>query len=113
MPRSGAVNIVGSTHTADLAAAVDKANQNIGLELKRRYDKHVNNTMRRSDHWPFLQNDVPALWIFTGFHPDYHTENDLAEWINYDKLEKIAKLMHQTSWNLANQDSRPKMSNRR
>ena len=104
-----ALNIVGSTHTSDLAAEVEKANKNIGLELRRKYDNHVNNTLRRSDHWPFLQNGVPALWIFTGFHPDYHTENDRAEWINYEKLEKVARLVHQTSWNLANQNSRPKM----
>ncbi len=104
-----ALNIVGSTHTSDLAAEVEKANKNIGLELRRKYDNHVNNTLRRSDHWPFLQNGVPALWIFTGFHPDYHTENDRAEWINYEKLEKVARLVHQTSWNLANQNRRPKM----
>jgi hypothetical protein len=105
-----ALNIVGSTHTSDLAAEVETANRDIGLQIKRRYDNHVNNTLRRSDHWPFLQNDVPAVWIFTGFHPDYHTANDRAEWINYEKLEKIARLVYQTSWNLATQDGRPKMN---
>ena len=42
------------------------------------------------------------MWIHTGLHPDYHTVNDRPEKINYEKMEKIARLVHQTSWVLAN-----------
>ena len=66
--------------------------------------------MRRSDHWPFLQRGVPALWFHTGLHPDYHTIYDRPEKINYGKMEKVARLVYQMSWNLANQDSRPKLN---
>ena len=31
----------------------------------------------------------------------------MPERIEYDKLERIAKLVHQLSWNLANSDERP------
>ena len=64
-------------------------------------DNNASNLLRRSDQWPFLQRGVPAMWFHTGLHPDYHTVNDRAEKINYDKMEKIARLVHQVSWNLA------------
>jgi Zn-dependent M28 family amino/carboxypeptidase len=104
------VNLIGHTFSTDLTVEVEKANQAFGLDLKMIYDNNISNTLRRSDHWPFLQNDVPALWFLTGFHPDYHTENDIAERINYEKMEKIVKLIHQTSWNLAQNDGRPRIS---
>jgi Zn-dependent M28 family amino/carboxypeptidase len=65
--------------------------------------------MRRSDHWPFLQHGVPALWLHTGLHPDYHTERDRPDKINYGKLEKIARFAYQMTWDLANQNERPRL----
>ena len=80
----------------------------IGLELKKRYDNNTSNLVRRSDQWPFLQRGVPALGFMTGLHPDYHTVYDRPEKINYAKMEKIARLIHQASWDLANAEARPK-----
>jgi hypothetical protein len=89
---------------------VELANQNYGLDLKFRYDNNRSNLLRRSDHWPFLQVGVPALWFHTGLHPDYHTTNDIPELIEYEKMERIVRLVHQTSWQLANQSERPVFS---
>ena len=106
-----AVNILGYSRHPELSAAVERANRSavgIGLELKMRYDNNSSNLLRRSDQWPFLQNGVPALWFHSGLHPDYHTQYDRPEKINYEKMEKIARLVHQSSWVIANQDGRPK-----
>lgn len=104
-----AVNILGYSRHPELSAIVERANRStIGLELKMRYDNNSSNLLRRSDQWPFLQNSVPALWFHTGLHPDYHTQYDRPEKINYEKMEKVARLVHQASWMLANQDGRPK-----
>lgn len=102
-----ALNIVGYSRSPDLKAAVERANRLVGLELKYRYDNNVSNLLRRSDHWPFLQRKVPAVWFFTGLHPDYHTVYDDPERIDYEKLEKIVRLVYQMSWELAAQDPRP------
>lgn len=107
-----AVNVIGTTRSADMKAAVQKANTTIGLDLRFRYDNNVSNLMRRSDHWPFLQYGVPALWFHTGLHPDYHTVYDRPEKINYDKMEKVSRLVYQMSWDLAQQDARPKLAAR-
>jgi hypothetical protein len=92
----------------DITAVVEKANTGIGLELKKRYDNNSSNLVRRSDQWPFLQRGVASLGFMTGLHPDYHTQYDRPEKINYAKMEKIARLIHQASWNLANATARPK-----
>ncbi len=104
-----AINILGTTRSASMKAAVETANEGIFLELKMRYDNNASNLLRRSDQWPFLQRSVPALFFHTGLHPDYHTIYDVPERINYRKMEKIARLVHQMSWNLAQQDDRPSL----
>jgi len=104
-----AINVIGTARSSDMKAAVQKANAAIGLELKFRYDNNISNLMRRSDHWPFLQHGIPALWFHSGLHPDYHTVYDRPEKINYDKIEKAARLVYQMSWDLAQQTSRPKL----
>jgi Zn-dependent M28 family amino/carboxypeptidase len=105
---ANAVNMMGFSRAPDVAAAVDRANTGIGLEIKKRYDNNTSNLIRRSDQWPFLQRGVPALGFMTGLHPDYHTQYDRPEKINYAKMEKIARLIHQAAWDLANADARPK-----
>jgi hypothetical protein len=105
---NNSVNMMGFTRAPDVAAAIDKANAGIGLDVKKRYDNNASNLVRRSDQWPFLQRGVPALGFMTGLHPDYHTQYDRPEKINYAKMEKIARLIHQASWDIANAEVRPK-----
>jgi Peptidase family M28 len=105
-----AVNIIGTTRSKEMKSEVERANQGIGLDLRLRYDNNISNLMRRSDHWPFLQRGVPAIWFHTGLHPDYHTVYDRPEKINYTKMEKVARLVHQLSWNLAQAASRPRLN---
>jgi len=63
--------------------------------------------LRRSDPGAFLQKRVPALFIHTGEHPDYHRPGDTAEKINYPKMEKIVKLIYRAVESLANATARP------
>jgi Zn-dependent M28 family amino/carboxypeptidase len=106
---ANATNLIGSVRSPDLRAVMDKANQGINLELRYRYDNNLSNLMRRSDHWPFIQKGVPAIWVHTGLHPDYHTIYDRPERINYAKMAKIARLVYQASWDLANASTRPRL----
>jgi Zn-dependent M28 family amino/carboxypeptidase len=109
---SNAVNIIGTTRSASLKQFVERANGPIGLTLRLRYDNNISQLMRRSDHWPFLNNGVPAVWVHTGLHPDYHTPNDDADRINYPKMEKIGRFVYQASWDLANTATRPVLDRR-
>lgn len=103
-----AVHVMGSSFSPDLAEAIRKSNGEIDLTLRMDYDNNASNLLRRSDHWPFLQRGVPAVFFHTGLHPDYHTQFDRPEKIDYTKVERIARLVYQASWDLANAASRPR-----
>ena len=100
------VTLLGWSRYPALAAAVERANANYGLTFKKNYDNNISQLLRRSDQWPFLNKGVPAIWFNTGLHPDYHLVSDVAERINYEKMERIARLVHQTSWELAQSATR-------
>jgi hypothetical protein len=103
------LNLVGFSRHPELAAIIERVNGGgFGLDLRLRYDNNPSNLIRRSDQWPFLQQGVPALWFLTGLHPDYHTRFDRPERLNYEKMQTIARLVHQASWELATQADRPK-----
>jgi hypothetical protein len=104
---SNSVNIIGHSRSPRLKAAVEQANGRFGMTLKMDLDNNVSNLLRRSDQWPFIQRGVPAIWFHTGLHPDYHTSNDRPEKIEYEKMERIARLVHQVSWDLAQATNRP------
>jgi hypothetical protein len=104
---SNAVNVIGTTRSASLKQVIERANGGIDLTLRLRYDNNASQLMRRSDHWPFLNRGVPGVWIHTGLHPDYHTPNDDAERINYPKMERIARLVYQSAWDLATASTKP------
>jgi hypothetical protein len=104
------LHIVGYTHSTDLKDLACSANESIDLDLLFELDEHPLNLIRRSDHWPFLLVEVPALLLTTGFHPDYHTANDTADKLNYPKMERIVRLTFLLAWNLAHSESRPRLN---
>jgi hypothetical protein len=104
-----ALNLLGRSYTPSLAHQIEQSNTSFGLTLKQDLDNNASNLLRRSDHWPFLQRGVPAVFIHTGLHPDYHTPTDRPEKIEYAKMERIVRLVHQASWDLAQNPGRPKV----
>ncbi|MGH7712129.1 MAG: M28 family peptidase [Gemmatimonadaceae bacterium] len=110
---NNSLTLLGWSRSPSLTTAVERANSAYGLTLKKNYDNNVSNLIRRSDHWPFIQRGVPGIWFHTGLHPDYHTIYDDPEKINYPKMEKIARLVHQVSWDLAHGAERPRMATER
>lgn len=102
-----AVNVLGYSRSSDLQELVGEVNRAVGLDLHFRYDNHVQALLRRSDNWPFLVSGVPALFFNTGLHPDYHRPTDTPDKINYEKMEKVVRLVFLTSWEAANRPERP------
>ena len=88
---------------------MERANHLVGLKLNYKWDEEpALNVFFRSDHYPFALHGIPALWWFTGFHPDYHQTTDTAEKINYEKMVKILKLAFITGFDLAEAPEPPK-----
>ncbi len=92
------VHLLGYTYSPDLARIVGEANDPIRLTIKEDYDRESQGLLRRSDNWPFLERGVPAVFLTTGLHPDYHTPDDDTDRIDFIKLERITELASRAAW---------------
>ena len=99
------LHVLGYSYTPDLAADVRRANDAVGLTLKEDYDIGAQDLLHRSDQWPFLSHGIPAVFLTTGLHPDYHTPQDEPARIDFGKLERVARLAARTAWLVA--DGKP------
>lgn len=102
-----AVNVIGASFSAGLREAAEAANRLTNLDLRFRYDNNRSNLLRRSDQWPFLFHRVPAIFVHTGLHPDYHTARDRPETLDYEKMARVVRLVYDLSWDLAQRTDRP------
>jgi len=108
------VYIIGSDmlsddlHKTNEAAAVE-----LGLvKLDYRYNSKddPNRFYFRSDHYNFVVKGVPSIFYFSGVHEDYHQPTDTVDKIDFEKMERITKLVFLTAWKLANAEKRPVVS---
>lgn len=58
--------------------------------------------LKRSDQWPFMEKEIPACFIFGGMHGQYHTEMDDVDLIDRGKIETIARLLFLFAYECAN-----------
>jgi len=81
------------------------------LELDYTYNAEddPNRYYYRSDHYNFAERGIPAIFYFNGTHADYHRTTDTVDKINFEKMEKIGRLVFHTCWELANRDQRIKV----
>lgn len=109
--KSDYIYIIGSNMLSDdLHNANEKANSTYtNLELDYRFNSldDPNQFYYRSDHYNFAKNSIPSIFYFSGVHEDYHQPTDDIEKINFDKVEKVTKLVFHTAWKLANETQRP------
>lgn len=95
------LHVLGYTLTPDLAAELRDANGAVGLTLLEDYDVGAQDLLKRSDNWPFVEHGIPALFLTTGLHPDYHTPDDDTARIDFGKLAKVAQLAARAAWIVA------------
>ena len=105
---SNTVSIAGTVFSRDLKTLIEASNGKLNLKLRYRYDGGQENLLKRSDHWLFLKAGIPSVFFFTGFHPDYHRSTDTADKINYSKMEKILRLLYLSTWELADNQQKPR-----
>ncbi|MBH8558645.1 M28 family peptidase [Hymenobacter negativus] len=104
------VYVIGSDKLAsELRVILEAENKQYGpIDLDYRFDdpNDPNRFYYRSDHYNFAVNKVPVAFFFNGVHADYHQQSDEIDKIQFDKMEKRARLVFHTAWELANRDGR-------
>jgi len=83
----------------------------LNLNYDTRYDdpKDPNRFFFRSDHFNYALNGIPITFWFDGVHVDYHQPGDEPDKIDYQKMEKVARTILITLWELTGTKDRPKI----
>jgi peptidase M28-like protein len=104
------VYLVGSNRIShelhQLSEETNSQFQNMKLDY---YYNDPNNPERiyfRSDHWNYAKHGIPIIFYFDGTSVDYHRPTDTIEKIDFTKMTKVARLVFETGWRIANLDHR-------
>ncbi|MFN8355951.1 MAG: M28 family peptidase [Spirosomataceae bacterium] len=108
--KSDYIYVIGSDKlSSELHLINEEANTKYTqLDLDYRFNdpKDPNRFYYRSDHYNFAKKKIPVAFYFNGVHPDYHQPTDDIEKIQFDKAEKVGRLVFYTAWEIANRDKR-------
>ncbi|HMH42434.1 MAG TPA: M28 family peptidase [Pyrinomonadaceae bacterium] len=108
-----AIYVIGSTMMSTelgaLSMQVNKSFLNLNYDVRYDDPKDPNRFFFRSDHYNYARKGIPIIFFFDGVHEDYHRAGDEAQKIDYDKMEKVARTIYLTLWEVANLPARPKV----
>ncbi|MBK8522088.1 MAG: M28 family peptidase [Chitinophagaceae bacterium] len=95
--------------SSDLPVINEGANNkytNLVLDYKFDDPNDKNQIFFRSDHYNFAKKGVPILFFYDGMlKADYHKPTDTVDKINFALLEKRARMIFHTAWEIANRDA--------
>lgn len=107
------VYVIGAEMMSSTLGAITKGTNDaylkIGYDYKYDDPKDTNRFFFRSDHFHYAVNGIPIAFWFTGVHEDYHQATDHPDKIDYNKMEKIARTIFLTMWELSDLKERPKI----
>jgi Zn-dependent M28 family amino/carboxypeptidase len=99
-----------STELGDIAEAVSKKEP---MPFKFDYamdaNGHPQNIYCRSDHANYARYGIPVIFFTTGGHADYHQVTDEPEYIQYQHMASVDKLVYDIATRVANLDHRVKV----
>ena len=88
---------------------MNKKYSHLSLDYTYNNENDPNRFYYRSDHYNFAKNGIPVIFYFNGVHSDYHKPTDDVDKINFQKMEKITRLVFYTAWDLANREEKIKV----
>ena len=106
------VQVIGSRRlSSQLGDVVDAANASLPTPFNIDYSYgetgHPLQRYCRSDHFMYARYGIPISYFSAGYHGDYHQVTDEPQYIDYDKLARIAGLVREVAVRVANLDARP------
>jgi Zn-dependent M28 family amino/carboxypeptidase len=108
------VQLVGSRRlSTELGDLVEKVNKEKGHNLTFDYGMDANghpmNIYCRSDHYEYARYNIPVTFFTTGGHSAYHQLTDEPQYIDYQHMTKVTKLVADIALTLGNSSTRPKV----
>ena len=114
---SNTVYLVGSDRiSSELHETNREANRALPSPLTLDYEMNdpadLEQVYYRSDHYSYAAKGIPIIFFTTGLHADYHANTDEVSKIEFGKLARIAQLVYETGWRVANLDHPPARDNK-
>jgi hypothetical protein len=108
----GYVQLIGSKRlSTQLGALVETVNaqQPAPFTFDYEYDAngHPQQYYCRSDHYMYARFGIPVTFFSTGGHRDYHMLTDEVQYIDFTKLGRVSRLIHDVGLAVANLPQRP------
>jgi Peptidase family M28 len=96
-----------STELGDIAEQVSAA-QPMPFKFDYSMDAngHPQNIYCRSDHANYARYGIPVIFFTTGGHADYHQVTDEPEYIQYEHMARVDKLVYDIALKVGNLDHR-------
>ncbi|HYE64657.1 MAG TPA: M28 family peptidase, partial [Pyrinomonadaceae bacterium] len=98
-----------STELGELSERVNKSYLNLSFNYRYDNPHDPNRFFFRSDHFNYARKGIPIIFYFDGVHEDYHRPGDSPDKIDYEKMEKVARTIYLTAWELAEMANRPQV----
>jgi hypothetical protein len=107
----GYVQLIGSrrlsTELGDLVETVN-TRDGYGFTFDYQYDAtgHPQQYYCRSDHYMYARYGIPIVFFSTGSHQDYHQLTDEVQYIDFDKMSRVGRLVADIARTVADLDHR-------
>ncbi|HEY6853139.1 MAG TPA: M28 family peptidase [Gemmatimonadales bacterium] len=108
---AGYLQLVGSRRlSTELGNLIEQVNtqdhHNMAFDYAMDADGHPSNIYCRSDHYEYARYGIPITFFTTGLHRDYHQVTDEPEYIDYEHMARVDKLVADVALHVANLDHR-------
>lgn len=94
-----------SSELLSIAGEIDRKSK-IDFDYSLSGREHPLQLFSRSDHYNFVQKDIPVLFFTTGLHSDYHTPQDVVGKLDFNKLEIVTRTMFEIGLEVASRKTR-------
>jgi Zn-dependent M28 family amino/carboxypeptidase len=102
--------VIGADKLSTELNQINEMTNNDTVRLKFDYtyndDRHPERFYYRSDHYNYAKHGIPVIFYFTGVHRDYHKTTDDVDKIDFEKMERIDRMVFATGWRVAQLDHR-------
>jgi hypothetical protein len=103
------VFVVGADRiSTDLHNVIVETNQTMAKPMTLDYELNdpadPEDVYERSDHYSYAAKGIPIAFFTTGLHPDYHRVTDTVDKILFPKMARIAQLVYETGFSIADTD---------
>ena len=108
----GADRISTDLHNLIVQTNASQMTKPLALDYELNDPNDPEGVYTRSDHYSYAAKGIPIAFFTTGLHPDYHKVSDTVDKITFPKMARIAQLVYQSGFGIANSEQQLERDNK-